>query len=154
MSFDSRKLRLLVVEECTITVEQVREVLKALPFDVRMSVAETEAAAVSLAGTTQPHVVILDLHLSEGSGFGVLRALNAMERKPITVILTNFAIPSYRELAVLIGADYFLDKARDMEALPDLMDAITQRLQDQSSDRSASANDASGRQASDRSVSA
>jgi len=69
-------------------------------------------------------VVILDLQLRKGTGFGVLRALRNMPKKPTVVVLTNFALRSYRETALQLGARDFLDKSRDYDRLPAILTEI------------------------------
>ena len=75
-----------------------------------------------------PDVLILDLHLREGSGFGVLRSLargNAVSR-PKIIILTNFGLPEYRREAEAFGVEAFLDKSRDYFRLPSLLTGFAQ----------------------------
>jgi DNA-binding NarL/FixJ family response regulator len=79
---------------------------------------------VSQVASETPDVLILDLHLRSGSGFGVLRALaraRAAGRRPKIVILTNFGLPEYRREAEAFGVEAFLDKSRDYFRLPSLL---------------------------------
>jgi len=86
---------------------------------------DSEADALSRVASTTPDVLILDLHLRSGSGFGVLRALArsafAAGRRPKIVILTNFGLPEYRREAEAFGVEAFLDKSRDYFRLPSLL---------------------------------
>ena len=50
------------------------------------------------------------------------RALrNRATGRPVAIIFTNYDLPEYRRQAVALGADHFLDKARDFERLPELL---------------------------------
>ena len=72
-----------------------------------------------------PDVLILDLHLRNGSGFGVLRSLaRGTGRRPKIVILTNFGLPEYRREAETFGVEAFLDKSRDYFRLPSLLTGL------------------------------
>ena len=42
--------------------------------------------------------MILDLQLAKGTGFGVLSQLR--DKRPVTVVLTNYALPEYRRRAL------------------------------------------------------
>ncbi|MGH7936257.1 MAG: hypothetical protein ACREF8_04540, partial [Chthoniobacterales bacterium] len=53
-----------------------------------------------------------------------LRALREISSPPTVIVLTNFALPQFRDLALLLGANYFLDKALDIERLPTIVDSI------------------------------
>jgi DNA-binding phage protein len=42
-------------------------------------------------------------------------------------VLTNYGLPSYREYALLSGADYFLDKALEFESLQGIVEMVAQQ---------------------------
>jgi two-component system, OmpR family, response regulator len=69
-------------------------------------------------------VIILDLHLKQGTGFGVMRALAATQLKPRIIVLTNYDLPEYKNAALALGATHFLDKARDYGRLPEVLHEI------------------------------
>jgi two-component system OmpR family response regulator len=71
-------------------------------------------------------VIILDLHLRQGTGFGVMRALAMKQPPPRIIILTNYDLPEYRKAALALGATYFLDKARDYDRLPEVLHEISE----------------------------
>jgi len=66
--------------------------------------------------------------LKSGSGFQVLKTVKDLDPAPIAVVLTNFALPQYRELALSMRADYFIDKALGMESLPSIVCSIAEQL--------------------------
>lgn len=65
----------------------------------------------------KPHVVILDIRMPGGSGIDVLKRIKQESRPPVVMMLTNHASPQYRKKCVEWGADFFLDKSRDLECL-------------------------------------
>ena len=119
-------LRVLLVEDSQLLAERLREILGQLPGVEVIATVETEKAAVAAARSTQVDTMILDLQLKEGSGFGVLRALGST--RPTVVVLTNHPLPTYEQRAKELGAEQFLDKARDFERLPAVIAAIKVRL--------------------------
>jgi CheY-like chemotaxis protein len=120
----NQKMRILLVEDTVIVAEQVRDLLRQSLHDPEIVVASTEDEALETANLYAPHVVILDLKLKQGTGFGVLRTLSESEERPLFIVLTNYALPQYREFAKLIGADFFLDKAFDFSALTQILDSL------------------------------
>src|SRR5687767_2589639 len=104
------ELRILLVEDSTLTTLQLSELLRQMPRAIQISHVATEDEAVDATREWQPHVVILDLRLKDGWGFNVLRKITPSDRRPFVVVMTNYALPQYREYAFLIGADLFLDK--------------------------------------------
>jgi CheY-like chemotaxis protein len=124
MTAESSKLRVLLVEDAMLTADQLRELLQQTVHSPEVVVASTEDEALASVTLFEPHVVIMDLKLRQGTGFGVLRTLASKEHKPLTIVLTNYALPKYREFAKLSGADYFLDKAFDFSTLAHILNSI------------------------------
>jgi two-component system response regulator (stage 0 sporulation protein A) len=118
------------------------EIVKSVVgLSTQLNVVDSEADAIEYVAQKTPDVIILDLMLRKGNGFGVLRKLEKQEkapRKPKVIVLTNYALPKYRDMALLMGADYFLDKALSMDSLPPIIESIAldsmQLLPDKSSD--------------------
>ncbi|HEX8556526.1 MAG TPA: response regulator transcription factor [Pyrinomonadaceae bacterium] len=65
----------------------------------------------------KPHVVILDIQMPGGSGIDVLKEIKRESLPPLVLMLTNHASPQYRKKCLEWGADFFLDKSRDLECL-------------------------------------
>ena len=119
----STSLRVLLVEDSSLLAARLGELIRRLPDVDLIDTVQTEADAVARINAALPDVLILDLHLRAGSGFGVLRTL-ARERqtpRPKIVILTNFGLPEYRREAETFGVEAFLDKSRDYFRLPALL---------------------------------
>lgn len=117
-------LRVLLVEDSKVLTERLAEVIGQVPGVELIATADTESAALSAVTRESPDVIILDLHLKQGTGFGVMRALAAGPRKPRIVVLTNYDLPEYKNAAVALGAAHFLDKARDYGRLGDVLREI------------------------------
>src|SRR5215831_17106234 len=105
---NARPLLALLVEDSVLTAEQLRELIRSVPFSIDIETVVSEREALNALDDLQPDIIVLDLKLRQGSGFNVLRKVTALKSKPATVVLTNYALPKYRELALLTGADYFL----------------------------------------------
>ncbi len=115
-------LKVLLVEDSRVLAERMREALATLQgVEVVGSVAD-ESAAVAAALEKHPDVIILDLQLKEGTGFGVLQRLG--KSRPIVVVFTNYMLPEYQRLATSLGVEHFLNKSVDYERLPQLIQEI------------------------------
>jgi DNA-binding NarL/FixJ family response regulator len=117
-------LRVLLVEDSPVIRGLITEIINDVPGVRVAESVESERDAIEAAGRLDVDVVILDLQLRKGTGFGVLRAVRDMPKKPIVVVLTNFALTSYRETALALGARAFLDKSRDYDRLPAILTEI------------------------------
>jgi len=130
----SASLRVLLVEDSSLLAARLGELIRRLPDVDLIDTVHTESDAVTRISDVMPDVLILDLHLRTGSGFGVLRRLvrERPERRPKVIILTNFGLPEYRREAESLGVEAFLDKSRDYFRLPSLLrDFARDRLQPQ-----------------------
>jgi two-component system, OmpR family, response regulator len=117
-------LRVLLVEDSPVIRGLITQIIDEVPGVRVADSVESERDAIEAIGRLGIDVVILDLQLRKGTGFGVLRALRDMPNKPVVVVLTNFALNSYRETAFALGARDFLDKSRDYDRLPDILTEI------------------------------
>jgi len=117
-------LRVLLVEDSPVICGLITEIINDVPGVRVAESVESERDAIEAIGRLGVDVVILDLQLRKGTGFGVLRALRDMPKKPVVVVLTNFALNSYRETAFALGARDFLDKSRDYDRLPAILTEI------------------------------
>jgi DNA-binding NarL/FixJ family response regulator len=117
-------LRVLLVEDSPVICGLITEIINDVPGVRVAESVESERDAIEAVGRLGVDVVILDLQLRKGTGFGVLRAMRDMPRKPVVVVLTNFALRSYRETALALGARDFLDKSRDYDRLPAILTEI------------------------------
>jgi two-component system, OmpR family, response regulator len=119
---DKPALRVLLVEDSPLLAARLAELIRRLPGVDLIDTVDSEGEALSRVTSANPDVLILDLHLRAGSGFGVLRSLKRTRaQRPKVIILTNFGLPEYRREAELLGAEAFLDKSRDYFRLPSLL---------------------------------
>lgn len=118
------ELRVLLVEDSPVICGLITEIINDVPGVRVAESVESEREAIEAVGRLAVDVVILDLQLRKGTGFGVLRAMRDLPKKPIVVVLTNFALQSYRETALALGARDFLDKSRDYDRLPAILTEI------------------------------
>jgi len=121
-------LRVFLVEDSAILRDRLAETFATWANVEMVGHAETEAAAEAALRTQNWDVLIVDLQLLHGTGLGVLRSLRS-HRKPGTtvIVLTNYAIPSYRACSLELGADYFFDKASDFSQIKDVFNELADK---------------------------
>ncbi len=115
-------LRVLLVEDSPLLAERLRESLVDLADVEVVDTVDNESEAGARVLAASVNVLVLDQQLKSGTGFGVLRALG--ERRPIVIMLTNYALPEYRLRARELGVDYFLDKSTDSERLHEVIASL------------------------------
>lgn len=117
----SNASKVLLVEDSVFVAQRLIEVLRDIPEVDLVGAVDSENAAIESLRREPADVVLLDLHLKQGSGFGVLRALASMKIKPRVIVLTNYDLTEYMQASLSLGAAHFLDKARDLFRLPEIM---------------------------------
>lgn len=117
-------LRILLVEDSELLAERLREVLGQISGVEVVGTVVDEGSAVAMTKEGNIHVLILDLQLKHGTGFGVLRSLGA--NRPAIIVFTNYALPEYRRRAEQLGVEYFLNKSLDFERLPEVIRTLAQ----------------------------
>jgi two-component system OmpR family response regulator len=121
----ARNLSVLLVEDSRVLAERLREALLAVPGVQLAGTVDSESEAVAALQRQPVDVVLLDLHLRQGTGFGVLRAIPSDRvKKTVVIVLTNYDLAEYRRAAAALGARHFLDKLRDFDRLPTLLQQI------------------------------
>jgi DNA-binding NarL/FixJ family response regulator len=127
---ESNPVRVFLVEDSQILRDRFVEIFPMWGNIEMVGHAETEAVAENALRTQAWEVLILDLQLLRGTGLGVLRTLRR-HRKPGTtvIVLTNYAIPSYRARSMELGADYFFDKAIDFPKIKDVFSQLSAKRQ-------------------------
>ena len=119
-------LRVLLVEDSKFLTECITEALHQIEDVNLIGTADSEDAAVAFIKREPVDIILLDLHLKQGTGFGVMRALAKTQLKPQIVVLTNYNLPEYKNAALALGATHFLDKARDYGRLPNVLHDISE----------------------------
>jgi DNA-binding NarL/FixJ family response regulator len=120
----ARPLRVLLVEDSKVLTERVAETLRQTPDVELIGAVDTEDAARDAVARNNIDLMILDLHLKQGNGFGVLRGMVGLTDKPEVVVLTNYDLPEYQAAAMALGASHFMDKVRDFDKLAEVLQQL------------------------------
>lgn len=115
-------VRVLLVEDSRVLAERLRESLDGLENVEVAGVVADESAAVEAVRAQAIDVIVLDLQLKEGTGFGVVQRLG--KSRPKVIVFTNYMLPEYQRRARALGVEYFLNKSLDYERLPLLIQEL------------------------------
>ena len=109
--------RVFLVEDSTLVRERMLKMLVSIQGvdAVGSACGARDAERAILAA--QPDAVLLDIKLSQGSGFDVLRSLRKHAPHIEIYMLSNFAAEPYRQRAASLGARGFYDKSTEIESL-------------------------------------
>ena len=121
-----RPLRVYLVEDAPSFRDRLSDFLTESGGVEIAGFADSEAAALHDLRGAPPDVVIVDLHLREGSGIGVIESLRRQwpKQPPTIVVLTNYAFPEFETACRARGADHFYDKSTQFGAVKALLDSL------------------------------
>jgi DNA-binding NarL/FixJ family response regulator len=115
-------MKVFLVEDAPLLRERLIELIASVgASNVGHAEGAQEAIQAILAAT--PDVVVLDLHLKEGSGFDVLRAVRKAAPTIAFFVLTNYPHDGYRASAERLGARGFFDKSSEFNKLREALAA-------------------------------
>jgi two-component system, OmpR family, response regulator len=112
--------RILLIEDSAVLS---RRLVDLLSEPGRVSVtgqAATQSEALMRLQEATYDVLVVDIELAEGNGVAVIRQVRQLyppDAQPLVVVLTNYASDFVRDHCFAAGADYFLDKMRDISQL-------------------------------------
>ena len=95
--------------------------IAAIPGASVVGYASGADDAIRDIAAQKPDVVVLDLHLAQGSGFDVMRATAVAALGIAFYVLTNYPAAGYRLSAQRLGAQGFFDKSSEFTALRDAL---------------------------------
>jgi two-component system response regulator DevR len=104
-------LRVYVVEDSDIILRLLTSAIESAGGEL-VGAADNAQQAIHQLQELKPHLILIDLVLTSGSGFEVLDALQTgAARGAVGVVFTNHATTEERERSLLLGASYFFDKS-------------------------------------------
>ena len=126
MLSEQPKLKVFVVEDSPFVRERVIDEIVSTGRAEVVDFAETEGTAMEKLQYIDCDAIILDLSLRQGTGFQVLRLLRAVGvTRPYVIVFTDYAHPHFREQTMELGADFFLDKAKDFDHLGEIIERLS-----------------------------
>ncbi len=119
-------MKIVVVEDSAVIRKHLVSLLLSIPGVSVIGEAESEHEAVEMILQLYPDVVMLDVNLSPGSGFNVLKALGKAGSTSEIFMLTNQTHDQYRRLSFELGATGFYDKSTGIENVLDKIRSMVQ----------------------------
>ncbi len=118
-----RPMNVYLVEDSAQVVQRLEEMLAAIDGVRTVGSAASADAAIREVLALHPDAVLCDVSLAQGTGFDVLRALNAQAPEVEVYMLSNFATEPYRRIAARLGARDFFDKSTELGRMRDTVAA-------------------------------
>jgi DNA-binding NarL/FixJ family response regulator len=124
-------LRVLLIEDSPLIRRSIAEAIDASGVLQVAAYADSADEAIALLSGERFDAVIVDLQLKRGSSVPVLAFMQreGMIESMFAVVLTNHALPTYRERCLQYGVRHFYDKSFEFDRAIDALHeyALTRR---------------------------
>ena len=117
-----RAVRALVVDDNPDAVSMLGDALRTFGYETRT--ASDGLAALAIAESFHPHVVLLDLGLPVMDGHEVAERLRALEAPPLTMAVTGYGQDADRARSAAAGFAAHFVKPVDLEELKNTLDRL------------------------------
>ena len=111
-------MKVLLVEDSFLLRNVIKENLADCQEIEVEHFAATQGNAISLLGSKQFDMLLVDIDLAQGNGFEVVKYTQKPEypfKQPVIIMLTNHAYPYYELMAKQLGVNYFFDKSMEFD---------------------------------------
>lgn len=120
----SKKIKVLIVDDSNIVVERLSAIIAEVPAAGPVLISNSFDQAVNTIKSALPDIVLLDIQLPEKSGIELLSLVKSDYPDIKTIIVTNRASAYYKNLCREMGADFFLDKSKEFEKIPGIIETL------------------------------
>ena len=129
MGIPGRQLRTYVVEDSTVLLKRLADLLDEVGIDV-VGHADNAVTAIREIATMAPDVIIVDIALRNGNGFDVLRAFAPKNgvRRPTPIVLSNYTAKPYRTAAQRLGVEYYFDKSSEIFTMLQILQSMARGI--------------------------
>jgi CheY-like chemotaxis protein len=127
---DAPMLKVFLIEDSALLQELLAGMVSELDGVEFCGCADGEAEALHRLAETPVDLVIIDIELKQGSGIGVLDALQSdldLYGNPRKAVLTNYAQATMRQRCERFGMDAFFDKSMDINQLIDYVAELSRK---------------------------
>ncbi len=116
-----RTVRVFLAEDSLPVRERIRGLIEESGTVRIVGEAGSIAASNLYLHSCPVDAVVLDLHLWDGDGCAVLTEVKRTHPDCVVIVLTSFSEAVDRIRCLQLGADYFFDKAREFERVPEVL---------------------------------
>jgi two-component system response regulator DevR len=118
------RIRVLIVDDHEVVRVGLRTLLNRTETIEVVGESSTSAEAIEKTRTLLPDVVLLDVRLGDDNGFDACREIQKLERDVKVLVLTSFADDNVVVEAISAGADGYLLKEVNRDALVDAIEKV------------------------------
>lgn len=123
----SNGLDILLVDDTMIVLQHLQSLLSDLSQVNSTRAVRSAEEGLGMMDHYKPDIMFLDINMPGMNGIDMLRQISQkQDPRPVVIMLTNNTFPGYRDECIRLGADYFLDKSKDFQMIPEIIAQVQQ----------------------------
>lgn len=115
---------ILIVDDSVLIVKRIRGILKDVKNIGQVFAAGSYNDAVKILTEESPGIVLLDIQLPGRNGLELLRFITRDHPGIKVVMISNHTSEYYQRLCRKTGAAGFIDKSKDFDLIPGILESI------------------------------
>jgi DNA-binding NarL/FixJ family response regulator len=110
------------VDDAVLITKRISEMIRELTCVSEVFISHDCTSALINVEEQNPDMVLLDIHLPDKSGIELLEQILSNYPQIKVIMVTNKASQYYRELCLGLGAHHFVDKSKEFEMIPSIIE--------------------------------
>ncbi len=115
---------ILIVDDSQLILRRMKTMLKEFLPGTTVLTAENGDLALDILNTNPTDIVLLDIKMPGKSGIEVLKLIKANHPAIKVIMVSNEGTGMHESICMQLGAHAFVDKTKDFETIPDLIQKI------------------------------
>ncbi|WP_087135389.1 response regulator [Caballeronia arationis] len=121
------KLKIFLVDDPGIVRQRLASMLVQIGGVEVVGMADDLDTALESLIATHANVLMLDSHLTSGSGLNMINAVKRHHLPVVMIVLTNHSNAAIRTACLSAGANYFFDKTTEYEQARAVIENLARR---------------------------
>jgi len=116
---------LLIVDSSSFIVERLVIMLKEVTVVKKIFTATNYHSALEILNKEHADIVLLDIQLPDKNGIDLLKHIIYHFSNTKVIVLSNLVSDFYQKLCKTAGAYHFIDKSRDFDKIPEVINSVS-----------------------------
>ncbi len=114
-------MNILIADKSIEIRAQLKEILNIVYPDSKIEETESNLEAIRMLFKSSPGLIITDIDLEDGSGFGLLSLSKSITPDAMVIVFTNLFLSNLRTKIMNIGADYYVPKSKGILKIKEIL---------------------------------
>ena len=110
------------MDDAVLITKRISEMIRELDCVSEIFISHDGSTALKNVEEHNPDMILLDIHLPDKSGLDLLEQFVSNYPTIKVIMVTNKASQYYRELCLGLGAHHFIDKSKEFEMIPSIIE--------------------------------